>query len=164
MTSTPNTADPFAALLAAHQLIEEQLVRLDDVSGTRTRSATVSDGEAPTVVRDVLAFFAGPGARHQDQEERLVFSRLRLLPAFAVMLPAFQAQHQMIDAEHATLRAEVDGGAPGGMAKLRALAARLAEMHRGHLIAEEKVLFPLVAHELSADARAELAGELSARG
>jgi iron-sulfur cluster repair protein YtfE (RIC family) len=161
MTSPPDPTDLFTPLLAAHRRIEEQLVRLDEVSGTRGKPATASDGDAAQLVRVVLEFFAGPGARHQLEEERVLFPRMRPVPAFAVMLPAFQVQHQMIDVEYAALLAEVDGGARGGIAQLRKLTGRFAEMHRGHLIGEEKILFPLIAHELSAEAKIELSRELS---
>ena len=161
MPTDPNY--PFALLLSAHQRIEEELVRLDGVSGTRAQPSRIEDGDALLAVRSALEFFAGPATLHNELEELLFFPQLRPLSAFAVMLPAFEAQHQMIDAEYAALRAEVDRGAPSGIAKLRALVARFAEMHRGHLIAEEKILFPLAAHELSEAAKAELALELSKR-
>jgi hemerythrin-like domain-containing protein len=161
---SPDQNDPFALLFAAHQRIEEELVRLDAVSGTRTQPAKVADADALEAVRSALEFFAGPATRHGELEERLVFPQLRSLAAFAVMLPAIEAQHRMIDAEYAALRAEVDRGCPSGIVKLRALVARFAEMHRGHLIAEERVLFPLAAHELSSTAKAELALQLSQAG
>jgi iron-sulfur cluster repair protein YtfE (RIC family) len=158
---SPDRNDPFALFLSAHRRIEEELVRLDAISGTRTEPVRVADADALEAVRSALEFFAGPAAHHSELEERVLFPQLRPLAAFAVMLPAIEAQHRMIDAEYASLRAEVDRGGPSGLVKLRALVARFAEMHRGHLIAEEKVLFPLAAHELSAAAKEEIALQLS---
>lgn len=145
---------PFAKLLAAHRRIEAQLARFDSLAGR---------ADAAEVVRGVLDFFAGEGARHHDDEERHLFPRLRALPAFAMMIPALEAQHEMMDSAHQELRAELDRGCPGGPAKLKALAARFAEMHRGHIIAEEKGLFPMVETALPAPAKAELARELEER-
>ena len=89
------TTDPISLLLGAHRRIEEQVLRLDAVAGTRTQRPTVADEEVAGVVRSVLDFFAGPGARHQEEEERLLLPRLAGLPAFAAMLPAIRAQQRL---------------------------------------------------------------------
>jgi len=163
MTAMPETdgpvitTDPFALLLAAHQRVEEQLSRLDAVAGTRKQRPTAPDEEVAGVVRSVLEFFAGPGARHQEAEDSVLLPRLAAIPAFAAMLPAIRAQHLMLAAELESLQVAVSRGGDD----LRALAGRFAEMHRGHLIAEEKVLFPLAAHELTPAVKADLARELS---
>ena len=154
--------DPFARLVHAHGLIEEQLVHLERAADALRDAA--HRAPALEAIADVLTFFSLAGAQHNDDEERTLFPRLRGLPAFTQMLDAFDVQHRMNDAAFAQLVAAARGFAPGAEAKIRDLAFRFADMHRGHIIAEERALFPLAAKALAPDVVAQMGVEMSARG
>ncbi len=114
-------------------------------------------------IADVLVFFSQEGARHDDDEEQTLFPRLRGLPDFKQMLDAFDVQHRMNDDALAELVAAARAFAPGAEAKVRHLAFRFAEMYRGHIMGEERALFPAAAKALAPDAHAQMAAEMSER-
>lgn len=113
------------------------------------------------VVADTLDFFAREGAVHESLEETLLFPRLSRLPQFKQILSALEFQHRMNRTEAEQLRACVDRRAAGP--EMRRTAVRFIEMHRGHVVAEERALFPLVASTLSAEELDALDREARAR-
>jgi hemerythrin-like domain-containing protein len=94
-----------------------------------------------------LDFFESEGAVHESLEENLLFPRLGRLPQFKQVLSALEFQHRMNRTEGEQLRACVDRRATGP--ELRRAAVRFIEMHRGHVVAEERALFPLVSSTLT---------------
>ncbi len=69
----------------------------------------------------------------------------------------------MNDTEGRAFSAFLERFAPGSGRELRRLAARFAEMHRGHAVAEERALFPLAASVLSPELLAEMSREIRER-
>jgi hemerythrin-like domain-containing protein len=151
----------FAQLVLEHARIEEQLSSLFSAADALSRDE--SDRAAPGVILAKLDWFARDGARHEELEENVLFPRLRPLPEFAQILAALEFQHRMNRSEGADLRACLERFAPGSGPKLRHLAVRFVEMHRGHAVAEERALFPLAAKHLSKQALEELDRESRAR-
>jgi len=154
-------SDPFAQLLDAHRDIETRVTELEraaDEVGDSAKSAAALEA-----IAKVLEWFEGPGALHQADEEQTLFGQVRPLPAFAQMLAAFEFQHQMNDTTFAQLRAALKGFSPGAAPKLRELAHMFAEMQRAHMIAEERVLFPLASKTLSPEALVSMHREMAAR-
>jgi hemerythrin-like domain-containing protein len=153
--------DPFAELLRAHQDIEahvSELERAADEAGDGTKSAA-----ALATIGEVIAFFEGPGAIHQADEEQTLFPRLRPLATFAQMLAAFDFQHQLTDTTLAQLRTAFRGFSPGAAPKLRQVARQFAEMQRAHMMAEERALFPLAAQALPPEVIVHMREEMAAR-
>lgn len=154
------TPEPIAQLMRDHREIEAQVTELEraaenleSVAGRQTALATVNA---------VVDFFAGSGvgARHHAYEEQVLFPRLRELDDFAQAIGALEFQHKMNDDTYAEL---CDAVQAGDTSRIALAAPRLADMHRAHIMAEERALFPLLATKLPADALAELAGALPPR-
>lgn len=162
MTNEPTTdADPFARLVRTHRLIEERLVSLERASRDLTDAARRTAGLE--TIADILVFFSQEGAQHNDDEEGSLFPQLRGLPEFKQMLDAFDVQHRMNDDALAELVAAARAFAPGAEAKVRHLAFRFAEMYRGHIMGEERVLFPAATKALAPDVIAQMGAEMTAR-
>lgn len=151
--------DPLAELVRAHRDIEVRVAQLETAG--RQLQDEAHRAVALTTIKDVLAFFDGPGATHHADEEDSLFPRLRSLEAFSQMLGAFDVQHRMNDETQAELRRAV--AEVGSIQALRSLVGRFVEMNRGHMFAEEQALFPKAAEALSAEALAEIAAEMTAR-
>jgi len=151
--------DPLAELVRAHRDIEVRVAQLE-TAGRQLRDEAYR-AVALSSIKDVLAFFDGPGATHHADEQDSLFPRLRPVDAFSQMLGAFDVQHQMNDETHAALRRAVAD--VGSTQALRSLVGRFVEMNRGHMFAEEQALFPKAAEALSGEALAEIAAEMTAR-
>jgi hemerythrin-like domain-containing protein len=158
---TTPSPDFFATLLAFHARIEEQVRALEKAS-----DLIVAGGEraaALATVAGVLDFFRTAGALHQADEEQSLFPRLRPLPAFRMIVSALETQHKMSDDAQRELAELVPRFTPADGETLRRFAYRFAEMQRGHLIAEERALFPLATKALAPDVLAELGREQQTR-
>ncbi len=139
--------DFFAELLRAHREVEAWVAELDRAAAELDQVPGAA--AALATIADAVAYFDGPAALHQADEEQLLFPQLRPLPAFAQMLPAFDFQHQLGDGTLAELRAALRPGAPPRIGTLADLVRRFAEMQRAHILAEERALFPLAARSLA---------------
>jgi len=157
-TTHPGT-DFFAGLMEEHARIEVRLKALDQVALQVSRGEV--DAAALGVIADTLRFFATEGARHQAHEELTLFPRLRPLAQFKQILSAMDFQHRMNDDTGRELAACVERSAPGR--ELARLAVRFAEMHRCHLLSEERALFPLASSLLAREVQAEMGREMQDR-
>ncbi len=113
------------------------------------------------LVSDTLDYFAAEGAVHESLEEALLFPRISSLPQFKQILSALEFQHRMNRAEAEGLRACVERRAAG--TELRRSSVRFIEMHRGHVVAEECALFPLLPSALTPKELDELSLEARRR-
>ena len=159
--SSDEAGDFFAVLVQEHAGMEARLRALDRAADSLSR--TESDPAALGVIAETLEFFATEGARHEAHEELTLFPRLRPLPEFKQILVAMDFQHRMNGAAGVELAACVERFAPGSGRELRRLATRFVEMHRGHVVAEERAVFPTAAAALSAEALAEMGREMRDR-
>lgn len=149
---------PFAELMREHREIEARAAQLDAVAAELMNGGDAA--RALASLEELLAYFDGPAALHNADEERSLFPLLRAHAAFAQMLPAFQFQHQMNDSTQAELRAALAAGDPQSIVDQ---ARRFAEMQRAHIMAEERALFPLAAQTLSAPELDRLSENIAAR-
>jgi hemerythrin-like domain-containing protein len=157
--SSPSSGDLPSLLVQDHALMETRLAALVDSMNAMARGGDVDAHFR--LVADTLDFFATEGARHESVEETLLFPRLRPLPQFGQILSAIEFQHRMNRAEAEQLRSCVERRVPGP--ELRRLVVRFVEMHRGHAVAEERALFPLLASALDPKALEELGREARKR-
>jgi hemerythrin-like domain-containing protein len=155
LSAVTNQTDSLGAFLALlvqdHARMETRLAALVQSMDSVRNGGDVDAHFA--VAADTLDFFASDGAQHESLEETLLFPRVGRLPQFKQILSALEFQHRMNRTEGEQLRACVDRRATGP--ELRRACVRFIEMHRGHVVAEERALFPLVAstltpHELEA--------------
>ncbi|MBK9034756.1 MAG: hemerythrin domain-containing protein [Myxococcales bacterium] len=149
MTNDPSAPVPdfFAQLLRDHHDLEACVVELGRAADQL--DAVPGEAAALATLATALAYFDGPAARHQADEEQLLFPQLRSLPAFTQMIPAFECQHQLNDGTLAELRAALQPGAPARIGTVADLVRRFVEMQRAHILAEERALFPLAARTLA---------------
>jgi len=136
----------FGNLQQAHARIEERLQELEGAADAVTEPARAP--KALETMASVLEFFSTFGAQHTEDEEKTLFPRLQPLPDFKLMLAAFDFQHRMVETEQRALAARVQGFTPAGAAGLREQAHRFVEVHRAHILAEERGLFPLAEKHL----------------
>jgi hemerythrin-like domain-containing protein len=159
--SSEEVCDFFATLVKDHAGIEARLKELDQAALALSRAA--GDAAALEVVSRTLAFFETDGARHEADEELSLLPRLRPLPEFRQILTAMDFQHKMNDAAEQELAACVAKFAPERGRELLRLVLRFVEMHRGHMFAEERAVFPTAASGLSRDDLAEMGREMQDR-
>ena len=148
----------FARLLHAHVDMEARLKELERAADGLTR-----EGEGNAALSEAAALvdqIAAVGKRHHDDEAHTLFPRLRPLPEFKQLLDAFDFQHQMNDTEEKARMARLRSDAPGSGLELRKLVYRYTEMHRAHMLSEERVLFTAAEQSLSRAILEELEGEL----
>jgi hemerythrin-like domain-containing protein len=150
--------DPFAQLERSHRRLEERLAEL-------RQAALTGDVDAAF---GVLGFFERAVVRHEEDEERSLFPRLRGVAELEGVMAHLQAEHRQHEQLHARLRSLAEpwqGRAPEGdeLATLGALAAELEAAYRAHINEEEKVLFPAARAALDADALVAIAAEMDAR-
>ena len=153
--------DFFAELVREHVAIEARLKELDQAA--LAVSVDAGDRAALGTVAATLAFFAMEGAHHQAHEELTLLPRLRHLPELKQLVIAMDFQHKMNDATGQELAACIDDFSPERSRELRRLAVRFAEMHRGHMVAEERAIFPIAKSALSPAVLAEMGNEMQAR-
>jgi hemerythrin-like domain-containing protein len=145
-------------LMRAHAMLETRLQGL-----SRAADALSEPGRASSALDEMtrlLEFVSTFGAQHQEDEERTLFPRLRALGDLGQMLDAYEFQHRMADDEHRAVVAALAAFAPGQEPKLRELVLRFVEVHRSHMLAEERALFPMVERRLPAHVLAAMSREL----
>jgi hemerythrin-like domain-containing protein len=138
-----------------HREIEARVADLEQAASNLSGGA--GHAAALATIADVAHYFASAAARHHAYEEEVLFPRLRQLDDFAQMVPALEFQHKMNDDAYAELRAAVEAG---DAKRIALVAPRFAEMHRAHIMAEERSLFAVAATKLSADVLEQLARDM----
>jgi hemerythrin-like domain-containing protein len=137
--------DIVALLVQDHARMETRLAALVESMNALGRGGDVDLHFG--LVADTLDFFATEGGVHESLEETLLFPCIRALPQFGQILSALEFQHRMNRVEAEALRGCVDRRAAG--TELRRISVRFVEMHRGHVVAEERALFPLLPSALA---------------
>jgi hemerythrin-like domain-containing protein len=138
--------DPFEMLLRSHRRLEE---RLDDLAAAKDREA----------VEEVAHFFGRAVVRHEADEEKSLFPRLKGCDAVVAALTAEHREHEKL---HNELR-DIAEGWPATQAKLPDLVARLRAAYASHVEREEKELFPAARKQLGDDALTEMLREMDSR-
>ena len=149
--------DPFLQLERSHRRLEEACDALGVASTTR-------DIET---VSDVCSFFSRQVRRHEEDEERSLFPRLRAAGASAdvvSILERLSAEHR----EHETLQRRLEDAVAGRVEgdvwpEIARVADLLARAYRTHIEEEEKALFPAARVLLGAGDLEAIRAEMNAR-
>jgi len=148
--------DPFEQLLRSHRRLEERLTDLPvaakDLDGPRR-------AEALAYIEDTLAWMGRAVRRHEEDEERSLFPRLRGRPELDALINKLAGEHQL----HEQLQAELGAVAATDAARARALVDELTAVYATHIREEETELFPGARTVLLPEELAAICTEMDAR-
>lgn len=147
--------DPFEQLESSHRRLEE---RLAELGAAATTPAGSGRDAALGVVEAVLDYFDRSVQRHEADEEKSLFPRLRAHPELTATLEMLECEHREHERLHADLREGYQD--PGYLAEL---ARKLATAYRAHILEEERVLFPAARRLLKEADLLAIAAEMEAR-
>ena len=143
---------PLDQLARSHERLREQLAELEAL------------GQAPELDRDALddlvAWFEGPCARHEADEEESLFPRLRRADVddnMRALLGRLAREHRA----HTQLHSRLAGVRT--TADLVGVAAAMADAYREHMALEERDLFPAARAKLGAVDLEAISAEMDAR-
>jgi hemerythrin-like domain-containing protein len=143
--------------MACHRRIENRLATLQ-----RAADAIESDpAAARAALESAFRFFETSGAQHTEDEERSLFPRLRpsLSREDLEFIDALERHHVQANA----LFPEVKRSAGGPPEIFRAKVARLVDLYRDHIAAEDSLLQPLAQAHLGPEDLAAIAAEMKRR-
>ncbi len=171
---TPDFADPLGLIAACHKRID-RLLRSLEVACEALRDGTRDEKrEAWTAIDTARAIFAGPAAKHHDDEERSLFPRLRahaeeIGVAALEAMDELEIQHRTIthlEREFDRLAAKTprDGTATEmQLVRLEETVVMLSSFYRPHLNIENELLLPVAANVLGANEVREIGAEMMHR-
>jgi hemerythrin-like domain-containing protein len=148
----PNRRHPLDKLARSHERLREQVAALEVL------------GQAEELdlagLEDIVAWFEGPSARHEADEEESLFPRLRgaaIDEELRALIDRLIGEHRV----HAGLRAELASART--VTAVASIAAKLEEAYRIHTDLEEGRLFPAARALLGADDCEGIGAEMEAR-
>jgi hemerythrin-like domain-containing protein len=156
---------PLDHLVACHRRIEDRLETLERVAAHFESKRA----EAIEALGACLKFFDSSGALHTADEEQSVFPRMRsgLSGAEVEFLAHLEEQHREADglfAEIKSMARELEAGAEAGLTvRFRGVVARLAELYRAHMAAEDQTLIGLGRRVLAEDELRAISREMKER-
>ncbi len=150
--ASPNRRHPIDQLTRSHERLRQQLAEL------------VALGQAAEVDRnalgDLVAWFAGQGARHETDEEESLFPRLRnaaIDDATRALLGRLADEHRVhVDLQAALVHVRTT-------AELAGIASAMVDAYSEHIAAEERDLFPAARELLGASDFEAIGAEMDAR-
>jgi hemerythrin-like domain-containing protein len=166
--------DPLGMLFECHRKLERRLEALAR-AGEVLRDGSAAERLSAFFAIDMArAHFAGPLAKHTEDEERSLFPRLRRSddPAARAALDAvaaLEAGHRLADMLHAEFERAAaalprDGRATDAeVERLNQAIAMLADHYRAHIRVENEQVFPAAARALTAGDLRQFAEEMRAR-
>lgn len=159
--------EPFAMLEACHERLQRTLDLLRRLQAHV--AARGADDQARQAARDVLRYFDLAAPQHHLDEERHVLPALLASgdPALRDLAVRLHDDHGRMHAAWTEARPLLQGLADGGLARLtpaqeRALDA-FADLHAGHLEAEERSAFPAATARLDEAAVAAMSSDMRQR-
>jgi hemerythrin-like domain-containing protein len=164
----PTLDEPIAFLSACHRRIEARLESLERAA-TALRSGDASlTAEATETVRAVVEHLAQSGRRHQEDEERSFFPRLRQrAPHLAPLLDRLEREHREetpltseLSQLAVALRERVDSE---DVRRFERVVDALRAHFTPHIAVEESELLPAAAEAFSAEDLRTIAEEMRAR-
>jgi len=150
---------PIRMLERSHQRLLGEVLRLQTLGRAVREGKPEDTGE----LLDVVAFFLRQGNRHEADEEKSLFPRLRgHVPSH--LLTALRRQHRT----HERLAERLDALLAGplteeGRREVQGLCVELAASYRAHIAREEAELLPAARQALGPEELALLADEMQAR-
>ena len=166
--------DPLALLVECHGKIERHLDALAR-AGEVLRAGSDAERAAAFFAIDMArAHFAGPLAKHTEDEEHSLFPRLRRSASADARealsaVSELEAQHREADALHAEFERLAASMPRGGgidataLARLNEAIAALRAHYLAHIAVENGVVFPAAARALTAEDLRQFAEEMRAR-
>ena len=161
--------DPIGMLQDCHRRIKFFVHVLGEVA--RRAQGRALTREEWTTVEGAVRYFRESGPRHNEDEEKSVFPRLRTLGSAALRaeMERLEREHEEAGALHeetvrlyAKWRAD-HGLAPDEEARLLAVTHRLQALYEEHIQIEEERVFPRAAQGLDAATVAAIGAEFKAR-
>ena len=158
---------PLQHLTACHRRIEERLATLERVAG----HLEARRGEALEAMESCFRFFESNGVLHTADEEESLFPRLQpgLTEEERTFIAGLESQHREADQLYIQLKAianRLRAGQPATVElqqRYRATSARLAELYRSHIAAEDQTLTALGERVLSESQLDEISKEMKRR-
>ena len=158
---------PLEHLTACHRRIEQRLETLERVAG----HLEARHGEALEAMESCFRFFESNGVLHTTDEEESLFPRLQpgLSDEERTFIAGLESQHREADQLYTELKAiavRLRGGQPvtAELHELyRATAARLSELYRSQIAAEDETLIALGERDLSDSQLVEISTEMKRR-
>ena len=147
--------DPLEHLVACHELIEEQLRKLETATRRLAGEAAADRQDARHTLDEILSRLETLGTLHTADEEQTLFPRLRAassedLFGLVELAQVLESQHREKEAAFAALAAEVKGlpaaeQAPSAkqLSRLDGLVERLTGLYRPHIMIENERLIPM---------------------
>lgn len=170
MNSTPparlqpgsSYAAPFELLSACHERVARSLALL-----ARLLEHLETRGEADALARDAAAdvrrYFGVAAPLHHQDEELHVFPALETAPDGAALCAGLRRQHREMEALWAQLDPALAALDSAALPRLRQLAEAFIALYRGHLAAEDELVFPAARQQLPDAAQAAMGIEMAAR-
>jgi len=169
--ATHNFDDPTGLLSDCHRRVEMFLRMLEAVAKAIDRPSTE---ETKRALQSALRYFAEAVPKHTADEEESLFPRLRQLHDSAVKsafsrLDCLEADHRWAEPLHSEVeRLGMQYLSIGHLSateidSFRSCVAKLADMYKEHINAEDQLIFPLAAKLLSSNEKAAIAQEMARR-
>jgi hemerythrin-like domain-containing protein len=161
--------DPLGMLKDCHRRIEHFL-KILCVVVARAANRALTDEEA-AAIQAALHYFRVGGQRHNADEEKSLFPRMRAADGKAKFEEIGGLEHDHREADEMHQRADAlysawiaNGGlTPAQHEELAAAARNLQQLYERHIELEEQVVFPRAAQLLNSDALAAIGEEFRAR-
>lgn len=157
----------FDVLDAFHRETLQRLDRLEALVQALGRDAI--DGATPADVRGLVDFFTGPGREHNADEERHVFPVLKDCedPEAVRAVERLSEEHAWIEMHWLDVQAQLEAWLSGSRT-FRAVALREAAdpflaLSRGHIAAEERLLYPQAQARMTAREARSMARDLASK-
>ena len=162
--TAPGFEDPLGMLVACHRRIERELATLERLQ--RHLPEHGCDDAARAAALAILKYFDGAAPNHHADEEASLFPRLRSLaesPA-GELIDELERDHDAFAASWRRLRPLLAGIAASVRANLSPKQVDdLRAAYAAHILREERLLIPLAAEALDADALRQIGQEMAAR-
>ena len=154
--------EPFEMLNACHERVERTLQLLQRLA--EHLPAHGADAAARQAARDVMRYFDIAGPAHHEDEERHLFSALRVSgdAAMQATVARLQAEHREMASGWAALRQQLARIAEAGDSTAPQWQA-FAALYRAHMQAEETIAYPAARQLLDRTAQAAMGQEMAQR-
>lgn len=165
---------PLELLSDCHRRIETFLGMMIQVLERAHQGSRALDAQERDALEAALRYFDVAAPRHTQDEEQSLFPRMRASDnpqahAALARVEALEADHRRADAMHAAAkevcRRWLDAGPlnESDRQRLASLLHDLRQMYAGHILLEDRELFPLASRVLNAQQLSEIGQEMAHR-
>ena len=159
-STAPGFDDPLGMLVACHRRIERELATLGRLQ--RHLPEHGCDDEARAAARAIIKYFDGAAPNHHADEEESLFPRLQAHAG--PMIEDLEHDHDALAMSWRRLRPLLAGIASSSRANLSPKhVSDLSAIYAAHILREERMLIPLAARILDAEALRQIGQEMALR-